>query len=66
MPLPTMFRKASTRVFDRSMIRSLKSSKLRQPEPPASTTVVTPTRSAKPSGYTLLSPAYEPFSPVPV
>ena len=31
MPLPTMLRKASTRVFDRSMTRCLKSSKLRQP-----------------------------------
>ena len=28
----------------------LKSSKLRQPAPPASTTVVTPTRNVKPSG----------------
>ena len=30
--------------------RSLKSSKLRQPEPPASATVVTPTRNVNPSG----------------
>ena len=44
MPLPTMLRKASTRVFERSITRVLKSSKLRQPAPPASTTVVTPTR----------------------
>jgi len=50
MPWPTMLRKASTRVFDRSMTRVLKSSKLRQPAPPASATVVTPTRSVKPSG----------------
>jgi hypothetical protein len=41
---------ASTRVFDRSMIRSLKSSKFRQPEDPVSATVVTPFRSVKPSG----------------
>ena len=39
------------------MMRCLKSSKLRQPEPPASATVVTPTRNVKPSGETLLSPA---------
>ena len=41
------------------MTCSLKSSKLRQPEPPASATVVTPTRKVNPSGKTLLSPAYE-------
>ena len=44
MPLPTMLRKARMRVLDRSMTRSLKSSKLRQPAHPASATVVTPTR----------------------
>ena len=42
MPAPTMFRNASTRVFARSITRSLKSGKLRQPELPASATVVTP------------------------
>jgi hypothetical protein len=57
MPLPTMFSRARTRVRERSITRSLKSSKLRQPAQPASTTVVTPTRSMKPSGYRLLSPA---------
>ncbi len=50
MPLPTMFRKASTRVFERSMTRVLNSSKLRQPAQPASATVVTPARRVKPSG----------------
>jgi len=35
-PLPTMLRKAKTRVLDRSMTRCLKSSKFRQPAPPAS------------------------------
>jgi hypothetical protein len=50
MPFPTMLRKASTLVFERSMTRVLKSSKFRQPDPPASTTVVTPTRNVKPSG----------------
>jgi hypothetical protein len=42
MPAPTTFRKARTRVFWVSMIRFLKSSKLRQPDEPASATVVTP------------------------
>ena len=57
MPWPTMFSIASTRVRERSITRSLKSAKLRQPAQPASTTVVTPERSVKPSGYRLLSPA---------
>ena len=42
IPLPTIFSSASTRVCERSITRSLKSGKLRQPELPASTTVVTP------------------------
>ena len=50
MPLPTMLRKASTRVFERSMTRALNSSKLRHPAQPASATVVTPARKVKPSG----------------
>ena len=50
IPLPTMFSIESTRVCERSMIRCLKSSKLRQPELPASTTVVTPDRSMCASG----------------
>jgi hypothetical protein len=60
-----MFRKARTRVRERSMMRCLKSSKLRHPELPASATVVTPERSVKSSGKTLWSPANEPRSPVP-
>ena len=50
IPWPTMLRKASTRVRDRAITRDLKSSKFRQPELPASTTVVTPARNVKPSG----------------
>ena len=38
MPAPTIFRNASTRVFERSMICALKSSKFFQPEQPASAT----------------------------
>ncbi len=61
MPAPTMLRKTNTRVFDWSMIRSLKSSNVRHPEEPASATVVVPARSAvKPSGGRPQSPwAYE-------
>ena len=53
MPTPTMLRKAVTRVFERSMTRRLKSSKVRHPELPASATVVTQLRSVKSSGATL-------------
>ncbi len=45
-----------TRVFDSSMMRRLKSGKLRQPDVPASATVVTQLRSVNPSGKTLQSP----------
>ena len=56
MPAPTMLRNDSTRVFWVSMIRVLKSSKLRHPADPASATVVTPTRSVKPSGWSPQAP----------
>ena len=46
------------------MTRFRKSSKLRQPELPASTIVVTPVRKLNSSGSTLLSPAQAPFMPV--
>ena len=55
MPWPTMFRKARTRVVERSMMRCLKSSKLRQPELPASTTVVTPERGATGPGNAVIA-----------
>ena len=42
IPWPTMFSIASTRVFETSMTCRLKTTKFRQPLPPASTTVVTP------------------------
>jgi hypothetical protein len=45
-----MFRNASTRVRERSMIRVLKASKVRQPETPASTTVVVPAGRTASSG----------------
>ena len=64
MPNPTMFNIANTRVRARSMTRLRKSSKLRQPELPASTIVVTPDRKLNPSGSTLLSPAQASFMPV--
>ena len=64
MPSPTMFNIAKTRVAARSMTRFRKSSKLRQPELPASTIVVTPVRKLNSSGNTLLSPAQAPFMPV--
>src|SRR5260370_523189 len=51
-----MLRNASTRVLDRSMMRCLKSSKLLQPEDPASTIMVTPALSVKRSACNLLSP----------
>ena len=50
-----MLSSASTRVRALSMTRSLKSGKLRQPEVPASTTVVTPLRNECASTWTLLS-----------
>ena len=56
MPAPTMLRKAVTRVLEVSMTRLLKSSKFRQPELPASDTVVTQLGSVWPSGKTLQSP----------
>ena len=42
MPLPTMFSSASTRVFEFAITVLRNSSKVRQPLPPASTTVVAP------------------------
>ena len=50
MPCPTMLSITSTRVLEVSMMRVLKSSKVRQPELPGSTTVVTPVRNVNPSG----------------
>ena len=59
-----MLSMARTRVLARSMTVRRKSSKLRHPELPASTIVVTPVRKLKPSGRTLLSPAQAPRTPV--
>jgi hypothetical protein len=64
MPIPTMLSMANTRVRARSTTRFRKSSKLRQPELPTSTIVVTPERKLNPSGSTLLSPAHASRSPV--
>ena len=52
IPRPTILRKTKTRVFEASMIFFLKSSKVRQPAPPASTTVVVPANRAVSSGKT--------------
>ena len=52
MPYPTMFSMARTRVLETSMMRVLKSSKVRQPALPGSTTVVVPVRNVNPSGAT--------------
>ena len=51
---PTMFRKASTRVFARSMTWVLNCGKFRHPEPPTSTSVVWPLRKEWLSGCTAL------------
>jgi hypothetical protein len=51
-----MLRNAVTRVLDWSMMRFLKSSKFRQPELPASATLVVQLSSVKPSGGTLRKP----------
>jgi hypothetical protein len=45
-----MLSMARMRVRDLVITRDLKSSKFRHPDPPASTTVVTPARNVKPSG----------------
>ena len=59
-PWPTMLIKASTRVLERSITMSFMCSKLRHPEPPGSTNVVTPARKLNPSGYTIWLSARNP------
>ncbi len=64
LPRPTMLMKASTRVLERSITMSFMCSKLRQPAPPGSATVVTPARKLNPSGYTMLLSARNPWPTV--
>ena len=49
-----MLMSARIRVRDGSMMRFFMSSKLRHPDPPGSTNVVTPDRKLNPSGITAL------------
>ena len=66
IPRPTMLSMARTRVRARSITRVLKSAKLRHPDDPRSTTVVTPLRNVKPSGGRLRSPEYSASTSAPL